>query len=183
MSDIIEDEYDEPKKADPFILLPKSNMNLVSCKDTYNREKNENRCYFSTGDGFWKDYDPVGFSIHLGRYKYNSDLSSIGFVRRNTVGGMVRDMDDTLTHKNMFGVYKILCDNTSSTVQYSIVCVFITRGLNILPGVFGLQYEYFSWEKLECNYIHCQNLIFQAFHSPVDGLFEDKIVDHHILYV
>jgi len=175
MSDIIEEEYDEPKKADPFILLPKSNMNLVSCKDAYNREKNENRCYFSKGDGFWKDYDPVGFSIHLGRYKYNSDLSSTGFVRRNTVGGMVRDMDDTLTHKNMFGVYKILCDSTGN---YSVVCVFITRGQNIIPGVFGLQYEYFSWEKLEC-----KSLIFQAFHSMVDGIFEDKIVDHHILFV
>ena len=168
--------YEEPKKNDPFCTLPKSTMNLAACKDMYNRERHEGLSYFAENSAFWTQYDPIGFSIYLGQYKYNSDLSAMDFVRRNTVGGMIHDMDETLTHKHMFGVYKILRDEAG---HYSVTCVFITRGQDILPEVFGPQHEYFSWEKLDTDI--SKKLISEAFHS-VD-LFQDKTVDHHVIFV
>jgi hypothetical protein len=90
----IEETYDEPQKANPFASLPKSSMNLDACKKAFFNARTEGTNYFESL--FWTTYDPTGFSIHLGKYKYNGDLSGMDFVRRNTVGGMVQSMDSSL---------------------------------------------------------------------------------------
>ena len=74
--------YEDTPQNDPFKSLPKSSMNLSLCKNDYflSRENKEN--YFD--NTFWTIFDPVGFSIHRGYYKYNDEFSIFDeFVEKN----------------------------------------------------------------------------------------------------
>lgn len=171
--------YEDPKKPDPFFGLPKSTMVLDACKRAYNVAKHEGRRYFETE--FWTQYDPVGFSVHMGKYKFNDDLSGMDFVRRNQVGGMVQTMDAPLAHKHLFGVFKIV-----KGASREVLAVFVTRGDAINNDVFCDVSNDFDWEKLDTSDDTVKSIVASAFHdtsNETDDMFDGKLVEHHVMFL
>jgi hypothetical protein len=106
MTEQIEEcEYQDMPLTDPFKHLPKSTMNLAQCKNDYFASKEVGEKYFQ--EKFWSQYDSNGYSIHRGKYKYNDEFSSMAFIRRNVVTGIIQSMDSTIAHKNLFGVFRL----------------------------------------------------------------------------
>ncbi len=133
-------DYNDGPQNDPFRNLPKSPMNLSLCKNDYFSSRDRGEKYFE--NTFWSVFDPVGFSIHRGLYKYNDEFCPLAFVRRNVVTGIVQSMDSTLAHKNLFGVFKLYSDKR-------LECVFVTRGDCMNKECVGDMIESFDFVKLD----------------------------------
>jgi elongation factor 1-gamma len=173
--DLPDPVMEEPKKADPFASLVKSAMNLGTCKTEYHNKRAEGIKYFS--EEFWSVFDSEGYSIHFGSYKYNDELGSVEFVRRNKVNGLIRELDSPLAHKNMFGVIKILGES-----DRSLVALFVTRGKTILPELFDSA-DYFEWTTLTHENENDRIKVCDAFHSDGGDVFDEKVVEYSALYV
>lgn len=145
-------EYQDVPQADPFKHLPKSSMNLAQCKNDYFTSKEAGEKYFE--EKFWAQYDPTGFSIHHGKYKYNDEFGPLAFIRRNVVTGIVQSMDSTIAHKNLFGVFRLYTNK-------QLECVFITRSDSMNKECVGDMVDSFDWYVL--NIDTDRNLIMDFF--------------------
>ena len=161
--------YEDTPQNDPFKSLPKSSMNLSLCKNDYflSRENKEN--YFD--NTFWTIFDPVGFSIHRGYYKYNDEFSPLAFIRRNVVTGIVQSMDSSIAHKNLFGVFKLYSDKR-------LECVFITRGDSMLKDCAGDMIESFDFVKLDTSNENVRKEIADFF-----GKEENDYIEFYVRFV
>ncbi len=68
-----------------------------------------------------------------------------------------------------------------------MVCLFITRGQEILPEVFGPHHEYFTWSKLDIgtdtdDTNDAKKLVAEAFHNVTGDVFQGQNVDHHVVF-
>jgi len=76
----VEDEADateealaaEPKKKNPFASMPKSSFDLDDFKRFYSNEDESKSIPY-----FWQKFDPENYSIWLGEYKYNNELTKV----------------------------------------------------------------------------------------------------------
>jgi len=177
--DLPEETYDDPKKQDPLSALPKSSMNLVSCKDSFFRAHKANNTFFN--EEFWKQFDSTGFSVHHGTYRYNSDLAELAdFVQRNRVAGITREMDSTLAHKYLFGVFKLF-GNTLGETELEVL--FITRGQELHRDVFGEPLEYFEWNILNNTDQDVRTHVSKFFHTNISDKVGEKTVKHNAFFV
>lgn len=64
---------DEPKKKNPFASMPKSSFDLDDFKRFYSNEDEAKSIPY-----FWQKFDPENYSIWLGEYKYNNELTKVG---------------------------------------------------------------------------------------------------------
>lgn len=77
---VVEDEADatdealadEPKKKNPFASMPKSSFDLDDFKRFYSNEDESKSIPY-----FWQKFDPENYSIWLGEYKYNNELTKV----------------------------------------------------------------------------------------------------------
>ena len=70
------DEPAEPKTSNPFDAMPKGTFDMEDFKRFYsNQDESKSIPYF------WEKFDPENYSIWLGEYKYNDELTKVYFVR------------------------------------------------------------------------------------------------------
>lgn len=71
----------EPKSKDPFDALPKGTFNFEDFKRFYsNNDEAVSLPYF------WEKFDKENYSIWMGEYKYNEELTQV-FMSCNLIGG------------------------------------------------------------------------------------------------
>lgn len=62
----------EPKKKNPFASMPKSLFDLDDFKRFYSNEDESKSIPY-----FWQKFDSENYSIWLGEYKYNNELTKV----------------------------------------------------------------------------------------------------------
>lgn len=62
----------EPKKKNPFASMPKSSFDLEDFKRFYSNEDESKSIPY-----FWQKFDSENYSIWLGEYKYNNELTKV----------------------------------------------------------------------------------------------------------
>lgn len=62
----------EPKNTNPFDTLPKGTFDLDDFKRFYSNEDETKSIPY-----FWQKFDPNHYSIWLGEYKYNNELTKV----------------------------------------------------------------------------------------------------------
>ncbi|KAF4525596.1 hypothetical protein B566_EDAN015534 [Ephemera danica] len=132
----------EPKSKDPFDSIPAGTFNLDEFKRCYSNEDETVSIPF-----FWEKLDKEHWSIWLGEYKYNEELSKV-FMSCNLIMGMFQRIERL--KKNAFASVCLFgADNDSSI---SGVWVFRGQGLAFeLSPDWQTDYETYSWTKLDLN--------------------------------
>lgn len=134
-----EDEFaeKEEKKKNPLDDLPPTKFNLDEWKRTYSN--NDTRTVAIPY--FWQNYDPSGWSLWFGEYKYNNELEKV-FMTANLLGGFVQRLDRL--RKYGFGSLIIFGEEP----KLSIGLCFLVRG-QVLPAEMTEcdDCELYNWKK------------------------------------
>lgn len=62
----------EPVSKNPFDLLPKGTFDMDDFKRFYSNEEEAKSIPY-----FWQKFDPENYSIWIGEYKYNDELTKV----------------------------------------------------------------------------------------------------------
>ncbi|NXO04268.1 EF1G factor, partial [Rhinopomastus cyanomelas] len=131
----------EPKAKDPFAHLPRSPFVLDEFKRKYSNEDTLTVAL----PHFWQHFDPSGWSLWLGRYRYPQELG-LTFMSCNLITGMFQRLDKL--RKNAFASVILFGTDHDS----SISGLWIFRGQELaftLSPDWQVDYESYSWEKLD----------------------------------
>jgi len=130
----------EPKAKDPLDALPKGTFNMDDFKRNYsNNEVTVSIPYF------WEKFDAENYSIWLGEYKYNNELTKV-FMSCNLVSGMYQRLDKM--RKNAFASMCLFGEDNNS----SISGLWVWRGQELafpLSPDWTIDYETYKWTKLD----------------------------------
>ncbi|CAK9828643.1 Elongation factor 1-gamma [Anthophora retusa] len=144
----------EPKTTNPFDALPKGSFDLDDFKRFYSNEDEAKSIPY-----FWQKFDPEHYSIWLGEYKYNNELTKV-FMSCNLISGMYQRLD-----KMRKGAFASAClfgtDNDSS-----ISGIWVWRGQELaftLCPDWQVDYESYSWTKLDPTKEETKELVQQYF--------------------
>ncbi|CAK9815139.1 Elongation factor 1-gamma [Anthophora plagiata] len=144
----------EPKTTNPFDTLPKGSFDLDDFKRFYSNEDEAKSIPY-----FWQKFDPEHYSIWLGEYKYNNELTKV-FMSCNLISGMYQRLD-----KMRKGAFASAClfgtDNDSS-----ISGIWVWRGQELaftLCPDWQVDYESYSWTKLDPTKEETKELVQQYF--------------------
>ncbi|XP_044728654.1 elongation factor 1-gamma [Chrysoperla carnea] len=144
----------EPKSKDPFDLLPKGTFNMDDFKRCYSNEDESKSIPY-----FFEKFDPENYSIWLGEYKYNEELTKT-FMSCNLIGGMFQRLDKmrkcAFASCCLFGT-----DNDSS-----ISGIWVWRGQELafpLSPDWQIDYESYEWTKLNPADENTKKLVTQYF--------------------
>ena len=94
---------------------------------------------------FWEKFDPEHYSIWLGEYKYNDELTKV-FMSCNLIAGMYQRLDKL--RKNAFASCILFGEDNNSTISG----LWIWRGQDLaftLSPDWQIDYETYSWTKLD----------------------------------
>eukprot|EP00250_Pteridium_aquilinum_P007323 c17066_g1_i1 orf=219-1505(+) len=138
-----EEEKPKPKPKNPLDLLPPSSMVMDDWKRLYSNTKAKDFREVAI-EGFWKMYDPEGYSLWFCDYKYNEE-NTVTFVTMNKVGGFLQRMD--FIRKHGFAKMCIL----GETAPFKIKGVWLFRGQEIPQIVLDECYdaELYEWTKVD----------------------------------
>uniref|UniRef100_A0A3B4A0N4 Eukaryotic translation elongation factor 1 gamma n=1 Tax=Periophthalmus magnuspinnatus TaxID=409849 RepID=A0A3B4A0N4_9GOBI len=145
----------EPKSKDPFAELPKSAFILDEFKRKYSNENIEKVAI----PYFWEHFDREGYSIWYCEYKFPQDLT-LTFMSCNLIGGMLQRLDKL--RKNAFA--SVLLFGTAN--NHAISGLWILRGQELaftLSPDWGIDYESYSWRKLDPNSEECKLMVKEYF--------------------
>jgi len=134
-----ENEFEEkPKGKNPLDALPPSKLNLEEWKRVYSNKDTRKEAM----PWFWETYDPEGFSIWIGDYKYNDELERI-LMTSNLLGGFIQRLDKL--RKYGFGTMIIFGQEPKLQVA---VC-FLFRGSEVPAEMKECDdSEHYNWRKL-----------------------------------
>ncbi|KAH7373637.1 hypothetical protein KP509_17G066200 [Ceratopteris richardii] len=140
-----EEEKPKPKPKNPLDLLPPSPMIMDDWKRLYSNTKAKDFWEVAI-EGFWKMYDPEGYSLWFCDYKYN-DENTVPFVTMNKVIGFLQRMDFIRKH----GFAKMCIFGESA--PFKIKGVWLFRGKEIPQMVLDECYdvELYEWTKVDVN--------------------------------
>lgn len=144
----------EPKSTNPFDNLPKGTFDLDDFKRFYSNEDEAKSIPY-----FWEKFDSNNYSIWLGEYLYNDELTRV-YMSCNLIGGMFQRLD-----KMRKGAFASAClfgtDNNSS-----ISGVWVWRGQDLaftLSPDWQVDYESYKWTKLDPTKEETKSLVQQYF--------------------
>jgi len=131
---------EEPKSKDPLDALPKGTWVMDDFKRNYsNNETTESIPYF------WEKFDKENYSIWLGEYKYNHELTKV-FMSCNLITGMFQRLDKL--RKNAFASVCLWGEDNNSTISG----IWVWRGQELafpLSPDWQIDYETYTWTKLD----------------------------------
>jgi len=138
-----EPDYVQEKKAEhPFKLLDKSNPSpfiMDEWKKTYSNCED----YHQAMDFFWSKFDPEGWSLFRGDYKYNEECKVL-FMTSNLIGGFIQRTEEI--RKWLFGTMTIRGVEGESM---KVTGHFLIRGDSIQPLIAcNDDAECYEWTKL-----------------------------------
>lgn len=138
-----EEEKPKPKPKNPLDLLPPSPMVMDDWKRLYSNTKAKDFREVAI-EGFWKMYDPEGYSLWFCDYKYNEE-NTVTFVTMNKVSGFLQRMDFIRKH----GFAKMCIFGESG--PFKIKGVWLFRGQEIPQIVLDECYdvELYEWTKVD----------------------------------
>ncbi|XP_076169057.1 elongation factor 1-gamma [Ptiloglossa arizonensis] len=147
----------EPKNSNPFNALPKGTFDIDDFKRFYSNEEESKSIPY-----FWQKFDPEHYSIWLGEYKYNHELTKV-FMSCNLISGMYQRLDKmrkaAIASTCLFGT-----DNDSS-----ISGIWIWRGQKLaftLCPDWQVDYESYNWTKLDPTTEETKELVQRYFTEP-----------------
>jgi len=130
----------EPKAKDPLDALPKGTFVMDDFKREYsNKDVDQSIPYF------WEKFDSENYSIWLGEYKYNEELTKV-FMSCNLIAGMYQRLDKL--RKNAFASMCLFGEDNNSTISG----VWVWRGQELafkLSPDWQIDYETYNWTKLD----------------------------------
>nr|XP_022332183.1 elongation factor 1-gamma-like [Crassostrea virginica] len=151
-----EEEEEKPKESkDPFASFPKSTFNM----DEFKREYSNKDTLTAALPYFWKNLDKENFSIWYCEYKYNDELAKI-FMTANLVNGMFQRLEKL--RKNAFASMCIFGEDNKN----SISGIWVWRGHGLafeLSPDWQIDYESYSWKKLDANTEETKKLVQEYF--------------------
>jgi len=166
-----EDDGDDlppaPKKPDhPFKIMDKENKSPFSMDGWKVQYSNEKGDYTESMKYFWDNYDPAGWSIWRGDYKWNEENEKL-FMTSNLVGGFIQRTEEI--RKWFFGVMTIRGQEGKSM---KITAYFLIRGDSIKPlcdcNDDALQYD---WVKQDHTSEEVKKMLYMYWCSdgPLEG--------------
>ncbi|KAK0163482.1 hypothetical protein PV327_007157 [Microctonus hyperodae] len=145
---------EEPKSSNPFDNMPKGTFNMDDFKRSYSNEDEAVSIPY-----FWEKFDPENYSIWIGEYKYNNELTKT-FMSCNLIGGMFQRLEKM--RKQAFASCCLFgTDNDSS-----ISGIWVWRGQDLaftLSPDWQIDYESYKWTKLEPSSEKTKELVNQYF--------------------
>jgi elongation factor 1-gamma len=133
---------EEPKSKDPLDALPKGTFNMDDFKRFYsNNDVDKSVPYF------WEKFDPENYSIWVGEYNFNSELTKV-FMSCNLISGMYQRLDKM--RKNAFASACLFGEDNNSTISG----LWVWRGQDLaftLSPDWQIDYEVYTWKKLDPN--------------------------------
>ena len=150
-------------------LLPKSPFVLDEWKRKYSNAPGGD-CY-KVMPWFWENLDTAGYSVYMGDYNYNAELT-VSFMVSNLAGGFVQRCDEI--RKYAFGLLQIL---KKSDNEFVLKGCWLFRGdseklmLEANPDA-----EHYTWTKLDTSDASVQQKVADMWCAweKIDGL---EIVD------
>jgi len=143
-----------PKPKDPLDALPAGSFNMDDFKRFYsNNDEDKSVPYF------WEKFDKENYSIWMGEYKYDDELSKI-FMTCNLVGGMFQRLEKL--RKNAFASVCIFGKDNEN----SISGIWVWRGHDLafkLSDDWGIDYDSYDWAKLDPDTDETKKLVDQYF--------------------
>ncbi|MCO5566537.1 hypothetical protein L7F22_020214 [Adiantum nelumboides] len=138
-----EEDKPKPKPKNPLDLLPPSSMVMDDWKRLYSNTKAKDFREVAI-EGFWKMYDPEGYSLWFCDYKYNEE-NNVTFVTMNKVSGFLQRMD--FIRKHGFAKMCIF----GETGPFKIKGVWLFRGQEMPQMVLDECYdvELYEWTKVD----------------------------------
>ena len=156
-----------PKKPDhPFKIMDRENKSPFSMDGWKVQYSNERGDYTESMKYFWDNYDPAGWSLWRGDYKWNEENEKL-FMTSNLVGGFIQRTEEI--RKWFFGVMTIRGEEGKSM---KITAYFLIRGDSIKPltdcNDDALQYD---WTKLDHTSEETKKMLFMYWCSdgPLEG--------------
>jgi len=143
-----------PKPKDPLDALPAGNFNMDDFKRFYsNNDEDKSVPYF------WEKFDKEHYSIWMGEYKYNDELSKI-FMTCNLAGGMFQRLEKL--RKNAFASVCIFGEDGNNAISG----IWVWRGHELafpLSEDWQIDYESYEWKKLDADTDETKKLVDQYF--------------------
>lgn len=141
-----EDEKPKEKKEDHvFKLLDQSNpspFGMDNWKRTYSNCKGD---YVGAMNSFWETFEPEGWSLWRGDYKYN-DENTVLFMTSNLIGGFIQRTEEI--RKWFFGTMTIRGE-AGTPGGMKVTGVFLIRGQDITPLIkCNDDAECYTWTKI-----------------------------------
>jgi len=131
---------EEPKSKDPLDALPKGTFNMDDFKRFYSNNDIDKSIPY-----FWEKFDAENYSIWLGEYKYNTELTKV-FMSCNLISGMYQRLDKL--RKNAFSSGALFGEDNNSTISG----LWVWRGQDLafsLNPDWQVDYETYNWTKLD----------------------------------
>ncbi|XP_043652542.1 elongation factor 1-gamma [Drosophila teissieri] len=144
----------EPKSKDPFDALPKGNFNFDDFKRVYSNEDEAKSIPY-----FFEKFDAENYSIWIGEYKYNEELSKV-FMSCNLITGMFQRLDKM--RKAAFASVCLFGEDGNSTISG----IWVWRGQDLaftLSPDWQIDYEVYDWKKLDAKSEETKKLVTQYF--------------------
>lgn len=135
-----EESYEDegPKKKNPLDDLPASKLNLEEWKRVYSNKDTRSEAI----PWFWEHYDPAGYSLWQGDYKYNDENKQI-FKTANLLGGFIQRLDKV----RKYGFASLVIFGEEPNLEVSIV--FLVRGTVVPPELSYVDdFEHYNWRQL-----------------------------------
>lgn len=143
-----------PKPKDPLDALPAGNFNMDDFKRFYsNNDEDKSVPYF------WEKFDPEHYSIWMGSYKFNDELTKI-FMTSNLVGGMFQRLEKL--RKNAFASVCIFGEDNNNTISG----VWVWRGHELafpLCEDWQIDYESYDWKQLDVSTDETKSIVNRYF--------------------
>jgi len=146
-----EDEFGEEKskKKNPLDFLPPSTFDLEEWKRVYSNKDTRSEAI----PWFWSHFDPSGFSIWFGDYKYSDEQHKL-LMTVNLLGGYIQRLDKL--RKYGFGSLVIF----GSEPTLSIAVCFLVRGQEIPPELSECDdSENYTWRRADVSNPNDRELI------------------------
>jgi elongation factor 1-gamma len=146
---------EESKKKDPFDAFPKGTFNLDEFKRVYSNEDTVTKAI----PYFWDHFDKENWSMWYCEYKYPKELTLV-FMSCNLITGMYQRLDKM--RKNAFGSMVLLGTDNDSTISG----LWFWRGQDLaftLSDDWQIDYESYSWKKLDFNAPETKKLVQEYF--------------------
>jgi len=131
---------EEPKSKDPLDSLPKGTWVIDDFKRFYSNNDTEKSIPY-----FFEKFDSENYSIWLGEYKYNHELTK-AFMSCNLITGMFQRLDKL--RKNAFSSVCLFGEDGNSTISG----LWVWRGQELafpLSPDWQIDYETYNWTKLD----------------------------------
>merc|ERR1719295_972491 len=158
------------KQADPFANEAKGNMDLDAFK----------RCYSNTKDivgeavpYFWEHLDKEAYSIWVCDYKENLK-GKLGFQVGNLIGGFFQRLEKL--NKNAFARMFV---TEAGPKEWGITGLWFWRSQELafkLSENWQIDYESYSWRKLDINSDECKELVEAYFAKEEEQEFYGKMI-------